>query len=324
MKRIEIPFGYSHPRYPNCIDLSLNESPYGCSEEVVTRIVNELNFNADKVLSTYPDEELYAELRKEIAKVYPGKPENIVLTDGGMGAMDLILSALSPTRVYVQQPTFQPIEHRVKFHDHEQRYQSGFTPVRIFINPNNPTGLLVNKIELHKSLKYASLTIVDEEYADYSSWTVLDKVNMSDNLMITRSFSKAYGLPSLRIGWITCSKKWAAYLRDVRYPWRIGRLACIAAIEAVKDQDSLKAVVESTLKTRSVVEKQLSAHISENSNANYIMLNVNDSKHVFTELLKKGYIVRDLKERMQVDAIRFMIHLPEIMETFVDELLKVL
>jgi len=277
----------------------------------------------DTGLTTYPDEQIYAELREEIAKVYPGEPENIVLTDGGMGAIDLILSSINPTQVYVQQPTFQPIEHRVKFHGHNQKYHPGSVPVRIFINPNNPTGRLVNRFRLVDSLKFSDLTIVDEEYADYATWHVLSEYEVSENLMITRSFSKAYGLPSLRIGWITCGKRWAKYLRDVRYPWRIGRLACIAAIEAIKDQSFVKDVVKKTIETRGYVKQRLVDYNPIHSHANYVMLQVSDSDRAWTELLKRGFVVRNLKERIGTNAIRFMIHYPDVMKRFIDALLEV-
>jgi len=146
-----------------------------------------------------------------------------------------------------------------------------------------------------------------------------------ERLFITRSFSKAYGLAALRIGWITCCEDEAKYLEDIRYPWRIGRMACIAAIAAVNDQSWLAEVVRQTNRTKDYVEDQLKGYNFVKSSANYIMLyTYNLSSKVCDKLREKGFIVRDLQERVGRGAIRFAIHKKDVMERFVRDLKQVL
>ncbi|ABL02374.1 aminotransferase [Candidatus Ruthia magnifica str. Cm (Calyptogena magnifica)] len=173
----------------------------------------------------------------------------------------------------------------------------------IFIaNPNNPTGTLLSDESIHQFLKKVSksaVVVLDQAYFEYLN--VEDRMIVwlkeFDNLIITRTFSKAYALAGLRVGYSVSSAKIADYLNRIRQPFNVNHIAQTAAISALADDSFL---------TKSVLANkngliQLSKGLDElklsyiKSFANFIALKVDNATDTYQKLLIKGFIVRPVE-----------------------------
>lgn len=170
----------------------------------------------------------------------------------------------------------------------------------IFIaNPNNPTGTLLTDDKVYAFLLKVpnQITVVlDQAYVEYldTDDNAISWLQKFDNLVITRTFSKAYGLAGLRVGYCICSTEIANYLNRIRQPFNVNHIAQNAAIAALDDKDFI---------TQSVSENkngllQLAKGFDElglsyiPSSANFIALKVDDAGVLYQQLLEKGFIIR--------------------------------
>ena len=173
----------------------------------------------------------------------------------------------------------------------------------IFIaNPNNPTGTLLSDEALHGFLSRVpnSITVVlDQAYFEY-----LDHADRAigwlaefENLIITRTFSKAYGLAGLRVGYCISSEKIADYLNRIRQPFNVNHVAQVAAVAALGDQSHL---VRSVIANNNGL-KQLEQGFDKlglsyiPSSANFISVKVDDATKLYQQLLELGFIVRPVE-----------------------------
>ncbi|MGL5243761.1 MAG: pyridoxal phosphate-dependent aminotransferase, partial [Sarcina sp.] len=176
------------------------------------------------------------------------------------------------------------------------------TKVIWFCNPNNPTGTIFTKEELLKVIDKIPkdvYIVMDEAYIEYvtdekypNSISLLDKYN---NLIILRTFSKAYGLASLRIGYGIANEILVEYFNRVVNSFDTNLYAQVAAIEAIKDEQFINSVKKFNYTQRKLFINEFEK-IGLNcvkSQANFIMVNVQcDDKKLFEYLLKRGYIIR--------------------------------
>ncbi|BBB22611.1 histidinol-phosphate aminotransferase [Abyssogena phaseoliformis symbiont OG214] len=173
----------------------------------------------------------------------------------------------------------------------------------VFIaNPNNPTGTLLSNKAIFQFLKQVQKSVVvvlDQAYFEYLDVEdrAIEWLKEFDNLIITRTFSKAYALAGLRVGYSVSSAKIADYLNRIRQPFNVNHIAQIAAISALADDSFL---------TRSILANkngliQLSKGLDElqlsyiKSFANFIALKVDDAADIYQKLLTKGFIVRPVE-----------------------------
>ncbi len=188
---------------------------------------------------------------------------------------------------------------------------SNKTKLVFIANPNNPTGTLLSNETIYRFLKQAPksvIVVLDQAYFEYLD--IEDKaigwLKEFDNLVITRTFSKAYALAGLRVGYSVSSAKMADYLNRIRQPFNVNHIAQIAAISALTDDSFL---------TRSILANkngliQLSKGFDElqlsyiKSFANFIALKVDNATDIYQKLLTKGFIVRpvEMKNYLRVSV----------------------
>ncbi len=177
----------------------------------------------------------------------------------------------------------------------------------IFIaNPNNPTGTYVTKTEVEEFLAKVPKHVVvcfDEAYVDFVDAPdfphTLDYLKAgSENIVILRTFSKAYGLAGLRVGYGLMSSEMAGYLHKIRQPFNVNSLAQTAAAAAVGDQFFLwrtKRLVSSGRKYLYKCFAKLKLQVLP-SQANFVLVDTGyDANEVFQWFLKQGMIVRSMK-----------------------------
>jgi len=301
----------------NIIKLSANESALGVSPKV-KKVFN----NKNLILSKYPDSKSKI-LRKEISKKFNCDFNKIICGAGSDEIIQMICQLyLKPSdEVIVPQYSFlmyriyaQIIGAKVIF-SKEKNFKvsvpeiiksvSKKTKIVFIANPNNPTGTYLTKlelIELRKKLRKNILLVLDDAYFEYMKnkdyKSSLDLFKNKNNVVVIRTFSKIYGLASLRIGWGYASKKIINAMNLIKPPFNVNHLAQTAAIEALKDKNFISKSVKHNIieanKVKNILEK---LNIFSNEvTANFLLLNFDKCKfsarHVFNKLQSKGIILR--------------------------------
>ncbi|MDQ0228761.1 histidinol-phosphate transaminase [Metabacillus malikii] len=296
------------------VKLASNENPYGCSPKVKDAIVEEMNH-----LAIYPDG-YSALLRTKLASHLQVEEEQIIFGNGSDEVIQIICRALlSPdTNTVMATPTFSQYKHNAVIEGTEIREVplvngdhdldamlsqiDEKTAVVWVCSPNNPTGTYVKENALFDFLKNVPehvLVVLDEAYyeyvvaEDYPETTPLLKDYT--NIIILRTFSKAYGLASLRVGYGIANADLIRKIEPARGPFNTSRIGQAAAIAAIDDQEFVKACSEKNqrgLKQFYQFCKELNLDYYK-SEGNFILIDFKrDSDEVFHALLKKGYIVR--------------------------------
>jgi histidinol-phosphate aminotransferase len=305
----------------NIIKLSANESALGVSPKV-KRILNNKNF----ILSKYPDSKAQV-LRKEISKKFDCDFNKIICGAGSDEIIQMICQLyLKPSdEVIVPQYSFlmyriyaQIVGAKVVF-SKEKKFKVSVgeiikkvtkkTKIVFIANPNNPTGTYLNKIELlelRKKLKKNILLVLDDAYFEYMKnkdyKSSLDLFKNKDNVVVIRTFSKIYGLASLRVGWGYASKKIINAMNKIKPPFNVNQLAQIAATEALKDRNFINQSVKHNIAEANKVKKILERLniFSNKVTANFLLLNFEKCKfsanYIFNKLQSKGIILRSTED----------------------------
>lgn len=173
----------------------------------------------------------------------------------------------------------------------------------IFIaNPNNPTGTLLDDSEIHVFLSHVPSSIIvvlDQAYFEYlnTADVAIGWLKEFENLIITRTFSKAYGLAGLRVGYSVSSAQIADYINRIRQPFNVNHIAQVAGVAALDDQSHL---VRSIIANQNGL-KQLGDGFDKlglsyiPSSANFIAVKMDDAPKRYQQLLELGFIVRPVE-----------------------------
>ncbi|WP_202079994.1 histidinol-phosphate transaminase [Caldalkalibacillus salinus] len=296
------------------IKLASNENPFGASPQVKEALQKEA-----ANMALYPDGASY-NLRQGLARFYDVNEDQIVFGNGS----DEIISFI--TRVYLDAnantimatPTFpiyktnaviegaEVIEVPLKDGVHDLETMKGKvndqTKVIWICNPNNPSGTYVSEdriVAFLESISSDILVVLDEAYCEYASAEDYpDSTKLIDrfpNLFVMRTFSKIYGLASLRIGYGIGQASVVDLLNRVRAPFNANRFAQAAALAGLEDQDYVKECYDRNLEGlqqfyRAFEDMGLSYYPSQ---GNFVLVDTKRSgNEVFEALLKQGIIVR--------------------------------
>ncbi len=311
------------------IKLASNENPLGCSPKVSKAISQ----NASKAY-LYPDDSYY-ELKDALAKRFDVGIENIIIGAGSDQILEFISHVkLNPnSSILTSNITFamyeiyakqfgatvlktNSYEHKVK--EFQDEISKNNPDIVYICTPNNPTGDATKKEDIFKiidSTPKSSLVVVDCAYMEY----VEDKdykVTPNDfleyeNVIYLGTFSKAYGLGGMRVGYGIANKNLIKVLHKVRPPFNITTLSLLSAIEALKDEDFVKQSIKLNKE-----EKQRYIDFANEKNIEYINSWTNfitykfdksiNSSQIANNLMKKGIIIRDLSS-YGLNAIRITI-----------------
>ncbi|MDC3370664.1 histidinol-phosphate transaminase [Candidatus Pelagibacter ubique] len=309
------------PKIRNIIKLSANESALGVSPRV-----KKILQNKELLISKYPDGKA-KNLRKEISKKFKCNFERIICGAGSDEIIQMICQLyLKPSdEVIVPQYSFlmyriyaQIVGAKVVF-SKEKNFKVSINEIikkvtrktkLVFIaNPNNPTGTYLTKaelIDLRKKLNKNILLVLDDAYFEYMKnkdyKSGLDLFKNKDNVVVIRTFSKIYGLASLRVGWGHGPKKIISAMNLIRPPFNVNQVAQMAAIEALKDRkfinNSVKHNIREANKVRNVLQKL--KILSNKVTANFLLLNFDRCKfsanYIFNKLQSKGIILRSTED----------------------------
>lgn len=188
------------------------------------------------------------------------------------------------------------------------------TKILFICSPNNPTGNTISKSKISELLtNFKGLVVIDEAYIDFSedeSW-VTELANYP-NLIITQTLSKAYGMAGIRLGICIASKEVIAVLNKIKPPYNVNELTQKKALERVIDKKSVATEVQNILKERDSLIRALQDvfYVKEiyATNANFVLVKVDDATKRYNQLLEKGIVVRNrTTQALCENTLRFTI-----------------
>lgn len=172
------------------------------------------------------------------------------------------------------------------------------TKLLFICSPNNPSGNIMDVNAVTRLLKaFDGLVVIDEAYIDFTtieSWT--QRLNTFTNLMVTQTLSKAYGLAGIRLGTCYASKEIIAVLNKIKPPYNINSLTQQAAIEALQNNevsDQVSYILREREKLANALASCFFVKKIYPSDANFILIKVDDANKRYDELLRHGIVIRN-------------------------------
>jgi len=327
------------------VKLASNENPLGVSPKALDAMRETLS-----EIARYPDGNGFV-LKNALSRKFGVDQAQIVLGNGSNDVLELVARAfLAPgTEVVFSQHAFAvyPLVTQATGaigvaapaknygHDLDAIHAAITSNTRLIYiaNPNNPTGTLLGKQELYAFLKKVPnevMVVLDEAYDEYLSDELKSEaigwLKDFDNLILTRTLSKAYGLAGLRVGFLLANTAVADMINRVRQPFNVNNVALAAAAAVLGDDDFVN-------RTRAVNDagmKQLTAGLERlgldyiPSYGNFVCFRAGDAMDVYRKLLQKGVIVRPVGNYELPEFLRVSIGLTSEIERFLVALEEVL
>ena len=208
------------------------------------------------------------------------------------------------------------------------------TKIIYLANPNNPTGTYLARSEINEILNKLPKNIImvlDGAYAEYVTKDDYDNgfslVDQFENIILTRTFSKAYGLAGLRLGWCYTSKKVATILNKVKGPFNTQSLSQEMAIIALEDKEYLDQIVKNNQEVKDWFESELKKiNIKTNpseGNFTFVEMTEEEVKNISAHLANMGIIVRELDSYGLPNCLRITIGTKEEMEATIHALKQI-
>lgn len=327
------------------IKLASNENPLGASGKAKDAIRKALNG-----INRYPDSQGFY-LKRKLAKTLGLEPSNIVLGNGSDELIDVIIKTfveddeniITADVTFLEYGIISAVNNRrviniplryFKYDLGAMRKKVNDKTKLVFIaNPNNPTGTYVTKIEIEdfvNDLPKNLLVVLDEAYdtfIDVNDFPNSLKYVKNKNVIVLKTFSKAYGLAGLRLGFAVADAELVSFMERVRQPFNVNILAQAAGIACLDDKKFLQKTRKTVLEGKGYLYDNLTqlgvAYVP--TVANFILVDVGrNGEDVFREMLKLGVIVRDMKQYGLKNFIRVTIGTKKENERFIKVLKKVL
>jgi histidinol-phosphate aminotransferase len=328
------------------VKLASNENPLGPSKKVLAAIEH-----ASADIVRYPDSNAF-ELKRALSQRLSISPEQLTLGNGSNDVLDLIARVfLAPGKsavfsqhafivypIVVQACGARAIVTPAKNWGHDLEAMAAAidedTRLIFIANPNNPTGTSVSESELVSFLDKVPervLVVLDEAYIEYAEADSFPDgvalLKRYSNLIVTRTFSKAWGLAALRVGYSVASPEISDLLNRVRAPFNVNSFGLAAAQAVLSDE----AYLEAGRETNRQGMQQLVAGLSSMgvsyipSSGNFLAVEMPlDATLVYQKLLQAGVIVRPVAVYGMPDYLRVSIGLAEENQAFLNALAKVL
>lgn len=269
-------------------------------------------------VNRYPDPQ-QTTVKKELAKFKKIKESKILLGNGSDEVLDLIFRAFCEPKIdniITLPPTYGMYKVLANINNVEERevlLTEAFEPsvkkilestdknskILFLCSPNNPTGNSFSKESIEVLLKtFNGIVVLDEAYIDFSSkksW--LKRLNEFPNLIITQTFSKAYGMAGVRLGICYASEEIISILNKIKPPYNVNDLSQKCALKRFTKIDDLKSDIQKILKER----ERLIVNLKEISfvekiyptDANFVLVKVDDANKRYKQLIEKGIVIRN-------------------------------
>ena len=313
--------------------LASNENPRGPSPKALAAMQA-----AAVGVHRYPDDRSF-DLRNALSAHHRIAADEIALGHGSNELIDRLVRAFASPQEHavVGHPSFTCYEiccrasdvpiTAVPLRDHlEWDVDDLLAAVRpetklLFIaNPNNPTGAYLDRSSMHRlltTLPERVIAVVDEAYAHFADApdfeSALELRETRDRLVILRTFSKAYGLAALRVGYAVSSAAIVDYVGRIRSPFNVGSIGQAAAVASLSDPGHLEQYILMNRAERSRIGQELLSRGLRvaPSQANFLLVEVSSlGSNVYQRLLQQGVIVRGMPHPIE-RWLRISIGLPE-------------
>lgn len=304
------------------IKLASNENPYGPSSIVLDTLAHNI-----KSINQYPDPEQY-QLKHELCKFYNISDNMITIGNGSDEILQLVMRTFVDHTNNIIFPKYSFMSYKIcadsigaqsLITEINPNWQSNLhniiqsinkhTKVICMANPNNPTGSYVSPDEIASFMAKVPeniIVLLDEAYFEYIKYTQplpsnyvdssIELVKAHKNLIITRTFSKAYGLAGLRIGYSISSPYITSVINKLRLPFNVNRLVQYAGISALSDQEYIKNIIALNNQEKNYLYNEFNKLNIKYilSSANFITIECQDSVHLYNYLLDNGIIIRPI------------------------------
>lgn len=306
---------YHLPKVNYRIKLNQNENPYDLPEKIKSKILQEIN---RQNWNRYPELGSF-KLRKKIGESLAINPDSIMVGNGSNEIMLAIMTTLLEPgkQMLTISPTFSlyshygqilgaeveaiPLQTDFQFPIEELLLKSSEkrNALTILCSPNNPTGSCISNEDLIRVLKSANgFVLVDEAYFDFSEQDFSNLINQFENLVITRTFSKACAFSYGRFGYGLANPRFVQEVYKVLLPYNLGGFSEVAASIFLENKKLLEPIISEIKDHRIILFQELDKMDQicvYPSQANFLLIKpACKSGWLFEELVKKGILVRDV------------------------------
>jgi len=303
---------YETKHMPECIRLDANENPFPWPAGM-----REALFSEKLAFNRYPDG-MGQDIRTRIADYTSTSPEEILIGNGSDELIQLILLTFGGLgkSLVIHPPTFGMYQIAARLTDTtvvqvpllngldldtEQMLKAAQIPeaqVIIVCNPNNPTGSLFPREDILRLVQESGkIVVVDEAYAEFSGETLIPEIKNYPNLVIMRTFSKAFGLAGLRLGYLIGQSKTIAFINKVRAPFNVNSFSQRAGILALdylnEYQGQIQQIKAETQRLQEALNLIPNLTVYP-TRANFFLLRPEDPDRWAMELQKRGFLVRNM------------------------------
>ncbi len=304
----------THP-YPNVIRMDLNENPYPFPPQIMEEILTNLNGDT---FTRYPDPGA-VELRAALARYNGVEPDNLLVGNGSDELIQLLYLTFGGTdcKVLVPVPTFSMFKINAQITGTqvvELPLAEGFrVPIDqllakdreikpgiiVLVSPNNPTGTTLPQEDIYRVLDETdALVVVDEAYFEFNRETVVTSLSRYPNLIVLRTFSKAFGLAGLRVGYLMANQPVIREFNKIKQPFNANSFSQLSARIALKYPELFAEQIDMIIGERERLllglQKLEGVEVFP-SQSNFILFKPPiDSQVIYRELLQSGILIRDL------------------------------
>ncbi len=335
----DIPLYYNPKVSGLRMDTSTN--PLGANPAAREALKECLEMDLNQYPSPYSDA-----LRAALGELYSLPADDFVVGNGSDEALDIIFkSFLEPGEtVVLPYPGYSLHSYFVKvnagrpvFVDLKPDFQldvEGLNKAKgkvlLLCNPNNPTSNTFRRQDIEAVIDGVPdrIVVVDEAYGEFAGRSFIPELEDYENVVVTRTFSKAYALAGMRIGYAVSNPELANVMQRVKIPYSLNRVSEVVALKALKDQDFIKHSVKVVSEGRRQLHEGLERLGFEVflSEANFILFKGKmDHKRLVDRLAKKGVMIRDFGERRRLEnCVRTTIGTEKMNQLLLDKISEVL
>ncbi len=330
------------------VSMSSNENAVGTSPKVIEAVAAEA-----ALLARYPPSDGEEQLRQALVQFHGGNitSSNLLIGNGGLDVLDFVARGFAKAgdNIIMSHPTFRffqiaserlgvnvinvPLGNNFQYDvDTVLATVNERTRVVYLCNPNNPTGNTLTKETydyLLEKLPKRILILSDEAYSHFADDDFVDTtqyVHEERNIFKLYSFSKAFGLAGLRLGYGITTPEIAEYLAKLKRPFHLGRLTIVAGLAALGDQEHLRKTISNTKQGRGWLTNQMGELGVKvwPSQGNFLLMDAGiPGDEITAKLMEHGVIVSSGQRRFGLpDHIRVTVGLPEQNQRFVDAMSK--
>ncbi len=307
------PYKVAEDKYKIYLDKNENpfDFPFFLKEKICEKLKN-VQFNRYPHIIGDP-------LREKIAKLYGLKMENIIVGNGSDEILSLLPRLTEGDYNIISSPTFVmykfyskinnikvidiPLDDNFDLKNNKIKKYADKARIIFICSPNNPTGNSLSREKIIDILETGAFVVLDEAYIEFSdkksNMDLLDKYN---NLIILRTFSKAFSMAGLRVGYGISNEKVINYLLSLKAPFTLNSLSMSIAEIMIENKNTIKERIDFIKNERKRLLKELKGYAFP-SDTNFILVNL----PIYHFLLKRGIVARHFDEERIKDMVRITI-----------------